>query len=351
MDNVRAAVVGCGAVSNDHVKAWRKVKYAEVVAVLDLNESLARKTAAEWGVPNYYTSLSDMLEKEKVDVVDICTPPHTHASLAVQAMEAGKAVLIEKPMAITVSDAKEIVDCQKKTGVKAGVIHNWLFDPPVLETRAIVEKGLLGEIISIEVEALNTKEDAMAANQNHWCHKLPGGRFSEMLAHPIYLTSHFLGNEIEVCDVYACKLNGYPWMKFDELHVLFRVEKKLGRTYASFNSPRDAIYLGLYGTEGIIRLELINSILNILPRRATQRFSKALDSIRQAGQIVKWTLNDALKVALKRWMSGHDMCIKLFAESVVKDCEPPISVSEGLSVVRVLEDICRKIENVDRVNG
>ena len=76
--------------------------------------------------------------------------------------------------------------------MKAGVIHNWLFEPPVLEASSLAKKGRLGEVISVGVEALSTKDDSMAANKQHWCHVLPGGRFSEMLAHPISLMKHFL---------------------------------------------------------------------------------------------------------------------------------------------------------------
>ena len=348
MRGINVALIGCGFVANGHLKAWRKVGEARVFAVCDLNETMARSTAERWKIPHYYPSLSELMEhKNSIDLVDICTPPQTHASLAVQAMRAGFHVLLEKPMTMTVKDAEEIVKCQKTTGLKAGVIHNWLFEPPVLEADSLVKGGFLGEVINAEIEALSPKEDSMAANENHWSHSLPGGRFSEMLAHPIYLLRRFLG-EVEVGDVYVSKVGEYAWMKSDEFFATFKVGNKLGRAYASFNAPRDAIFINLYGREAILKLDIINATLNILPRRKTSRYNKGFDSMRQATQLTRSTVKNAARIAFGRWLSGHEMCIKLFAQSLINDSEPPVTVESGCIVVKTLEEICERIEIAER---
>lgn len=306
MPEIKVAVVGCGFVANDHLKAWKKLRTARVVAVSDLDEALAKSTAAAWKIPSYYLSLSKLIESSNINLVDICTPPQTHAALAVQAMEAGLNVLIEKPMTMTVEDAEKIARCQKTTKVKAGVIHNWLFDPPVLKAVSIAKKGYLGELLSIEVEALAPSTDSMAANERHWSHRLPGGRFSEMLAHPIYLIRAFLG-ECEIRDVQTAKIGGYPWMKYDELCASFKAGDKIGRAYASFDAPRDAIFISLYGREALLRLDIINSTINVLPRRKTTRFGKGFDSVRQATQLTTSTFKNIAAIVSGRWLSGHDM--------------------------------------------
>ena len=205
MPEIKVAIVGCGCVANGHLRAWKKVSSTKVIAVSDVNNSLAKSTAETWHIPHNFGSLSELVKLGDTDVVDICTPPQTHALLSVEAMEAGFNVLIEKPMAMTVKDAEQIVKSQKSTGAKAGVIHNWLFEAPIRKADALLKKGYLGEILSMEVEALCTRNDSMALNKNHWCHAFPGGRFSEMLAHPIYLLMHFLG-DAKVRDVQVAKL-------------------------------------------------------------------------------------------------------------------------------------------------
>jgi len=346
MHDINVAILGCGYVANEHLKAWRKVREAQVVAVSDLNESLAKSTADLWKVPRYHKSLSELIEWGKIDLVDICTPPQTHAALAIQAMKAGFNVLIEKPMTMTVKDAEQIVESRKSIGIKAGVIHNWLFDVPVLEADYLVKKGYLGDVFNVEIEALNTKYDSMVANERHWSHRLQGGRFSEMLAHPIYLLRHFLG-EVEICDLQVSKIGNYPWTKSDELCATFRAGNKLGRAYASFNSSRDAIFISLYGSEAILKLELINATVNILPKRKTSRFSKGFDSLRQATQLTKSTVGNVAKITLKRWKSGHDTYVKLFAESLLNDTDPPVTVEEGLEVTKTLEKMCGMIEHAE----
>jgi len=346
MREIKVALVGCGYVANGHLRAWKGVPRARLIAVVDLNETIARHTAEIWNIPAHYTSLSDMMEHSKIDLVDICTPPQAHASLAVQAMEAGSNVLIEKPMTMTVKDAKKIVECQETTSMKAGVIHNWLFEPPVLEATSLTKKGFLGEITNVDVEALSTKDDSMAANEHHWCHSLPGGRFSEMLAHPIYLIRHFLG-EVEVGDVLVEKTGEYAWMRSDELCATFKVGRKLARAYASFNSPRDAIFLNLYGKKAILKLDIINATTSKLPKRVTNRFSKVSDSLRQATQLMTSTAKNIAKITFGRWRSGHEMYIKLFAQSLINDSEPPVTVEDGYRVVKVLEEMCEKIEKVE----
>lgn len=344
---LNVALVGCGYVTIGHFQAWRRISQAHIVAVSDLNESLARTAAEKWGVPHYYKTLAEITALGGVDVVDICTPPQVHASLAIEAMNAGINVLIEKPMTITVRDAQEIVDTQRATGMMAGVIHNWLFDTPVLAARSLVEKGELGEIVNVEIEALNTKEDSMVANQRHWSHQLPGGRFSEMLAHPIYLLRHFLHGNVECASIEVSKVGDLPWMKSDELCAVFRVGEKLGRAYASFNSSREAIYINVYGKQGILKLDVINSTLNVLPARKTSRLSKGSDSLRQASQLVKWTVTNAGKIATRNWHSGHDMYIKLFADNLLSNRPPPVTAEDGLGVIRTLEDMCIRIEKLE----
>ena len=171
-------VIGCGWVSNGHLGAWRKVRDATVVSVCDLYEDAARSMAKKWDIDEYYMDFDELLSSSDVDVVDICTPPSTHRDFMVQAMNAGVNAITEKPMTMTVNESQDIVDAKNETGMKAGLIHNWLFEPTIIEADSIVKKGELGEIINVEVEALNTKFDPMMSNKDHWCHKLVGGRIS-----------------------------------------------------------------------------------------------------------------------------------------------------------------------------
>jgi predicted dehydrogenase len=87
-----------------HLPSWTKIPEAKVVAVCDVNKENAEKTAKKWKIPKVYTDFDELLEKERgaIAVIDICTPPSTHAPLSIKAMEASFQVLLENPMAMKV---------------------------------------------------------------------------------------------------------------------------------------------------------------------------------------------------------------------------------------------------------
>ena len=102
MSKLKVGVVGCGFVAKKrHIPAFLRLnKDVDLCAVCDLNEAVAGAVAKEFRIPHVYSDVSEMLSKEGLDVVDVCTPPQVHALIAVEAMESGCHVLLEKPMAI-----------------------------------------------------------------------------------------------------------------------------------------------------------------------------------------------------------------------------------------------------------
>jgi predicted dehydrogenase len=342
MASIGVVLVGCGNVAQGHLAAWRRIPYAKIVAVCDTNAKAVERVAKDWKIPRSFTSVSEISGYKEATLWDICTPIQTHRYVAIEAMKNNYDVLIEKPMTITSEDAREIADCQKATGKNAGVIHNWLFEPPILKARSIINRGDIGEVIGAHIGILHTKDEPMASNKDHWSHQLPGGRFSEMLIHPIYLLRSFLG-QIEVSNVEVSKIGEYQWMKQDELSATFRAGKKLASVYVSFNAPRNSIYIDIFGRRGILRLDVITATLVAMPSANMNRVTKAFDSIQQAFQLSSSTFSNALKILSRRWLDGHEMCIKLFAQSIIKGGEPPVTVQEGYEVVKVLEDMSKRL--------
>jgi predicted dehydrogenase len=343
---IDVAVIGCGWVARaEHLRCLHKIDNVHVAAVCDLNEQLARETAMAWNIPAYYTDPAEMLRQCSVSIVDICTPPQTHARLAIQALESGCHVLLEKPMAITTKDAKKIMSSYKKSGMKLSIIHNWLFAPSMIKALSLIRKGSLGQLIGADMRILETNKDHMLSSRDHWCHSLPGGRFGEMLAHPIYVLQAILG-ELKVKSVSAAKISDYPWVSADELHVLFGARNAFGKIYASFNSPRLATYLDVYGTHSSLSIDVSNQVL--IEHRPFQRFSIAFDNLRQAYQLVRSTVKMAVDVFSRKQGFGngvHERLIRLFVKSVLEDGKPLVTPEEGYNSVRILEEICHRIDS------
>jgi len=125
MSKLKVGVVWCGFVTKKrYIPAFLRLnKDVDLCAVCDLNE-VAGAVAKEFRIPNVYSDVSEILSKEGLGVVDVCTPPQVHAQIAIEVRESDCHVLLEKPMAHNVSDCNEMINASEKYGTKLSVVHN-----------------------------------------------------------------------------------------------------------------------------------------------------------------------------------------------------------------------------------
>ena len=145
MAEVRMAVIGTRGVGRRHIEAVNAVERARLTAVCDVDADEARKAGEELGV-SYFTDLKEMLRADVCDGVSICTPHWFHPAIAISAARAGKHVLSEKPVAVTVADADGMIRACEKAGVVFRVIFQHRHNPLRKAARRLVESGELGEI-------------------------------------------------------------------------------------------------------------------------------------------------------------------------------------------------------------
>lgn len=143
---LRFGVIGCGVIGATHAEAIRSLPDAELVAVADTVPERARALGEKFGVPAY-ASLDEMLEREGLDVVNVCTPSGMHGEHACAAMRSGRHVIVEKPMEITHSAIEEMLRVQREAGVKMAVISQHRFDPATRQIHALIEEGALGRLV------------------------------------------------------------------------------------------------------------------------------------------------------------------------------------------------------------
>lgn len=148
MKKIKAAIVGTGFIGPAHLEALRRIPYVEVTALCEVNMELARAKADILGIPNAYT-FEEMLQQKDIDVVHICTPNFLHYSQSKAALEAGKHVVCEKPLATKIEEAEELVALAKETGLVNAVHFNLRYYPMVRQMKTMRENGDLGEVYSI----------------------------------------------------------------------------------------------------------------------------------------------------------------------------------------------------------
>ena len=146
---VKIGIIGCGGIANGkHMPSLKKIKNAQMVAFCDIIEERAIKAAEEYGIEGakVYTDYKELLKDKDIEVVHVCTPNRSHAFISIDAMEAGKHVMCEKPMAKTYKEAKEMLDASERTGMKLTIGYQSRWRADSLYLKKMCEDGELGEI-------------------------------------------------------------------------------------------------------------------------------------------------------------------------------------------------------------
>jgi predicted dehydrogenase len=146
-DRIRVAAVGCGFFSGNHFNAWNDLKPegADLVAVCDLDPQKAEAAAKQFNVPRWYTNYDEMLDKEKIDLLDIITRMDTHRMLAEKSAARKIATIVQKPYAPTWDDAVAITRAFDKAGLFLAVHENFRFQAPLMRVKRVVDSGVIGE--------------------------------------------------------------------------------------------------------------------------------------------------------------------------------------------------------------
>lgn len=157
---VRVAIVGCGGIANGkHMKSLANVEQAEMVAFCDIVVEKAHKAAAQYGGSDakVYENYRDLLQDASIDVVHVCTPNDSHAEITIAALEAGKHVMCEKPIAKTAADARRMVETAKRTGKKLTIGYNNRYRADSQYLKSVCESGELGEIYYAKAHAIRRR--------------------------------------------------------------------------------------------------------------------------------------------------------------------------------------------------
>ncbi|MDN8590608.1 Gfo/Idh/MocA family oxidoreductase [Paenibacillus sp. 11B] len=148
MSKIKVAVFGCGAIAERrHIPEYAANENVELVAFADPIVERAEKMAETYG-GKAYSSYEELLASEEVDAVSVCTPNYLHASMAIAAANAGKHVLVEKPMAVTTEEGEQMIEDAKKNGVYLMVGHNQRLMPPHIKAKEILDSGKLGKVLN-----------------------------------------------------------------------------------------------------------------------------------------------------------------------------------------------------------
>lgn len=190
---VRIALVGCGRISRNHFEAIAKVPELQLTAVCDIVESRAREAGERADVP-WFTSYARMLEQAPCDAVAICTPSGLHPQHGIAAARAGKHVICEKPMAISLSAADELVQECDEVGVQLFVVKQNRLNPPIQLLKRAIDKGRFGRLYMANTTVRWTRPQEyydQASWRGTW--EFDGGAFMNQASHYVDLIQWLVG--------------------------------------------------------------------------------------------------------------------------------------------------------------
>ena len=152
----RVAVVGVGGIGRrEHIPAYLHNKDVDLVALVDADETKVKQTAKKFGVKKYFSSIDELFQNQDLEAISICTPPNTHAEIALKALTNDVHVLCEKPMATTTDDAKKMFEASREKEKILMVGFNLRFQPNYKRATSLILRGRLGHVYFVECNLLS----------------------------------------------------------------------------------------------------------------------------------------------------------------------------------------------------
>jgi predicted dehydrogenase len=302
---------------------YQVVKRAQLVAVADTNLQRAEWLAKRFGIKDVYADPREIIERQDIDAVDICLPGFLHKQFIIAAADAGKHVFCEKPMAISVAEANEIVDKVNSSGIRLMIGYNQRFERPFIKMKEILDKGLLGSLLTIDITYVRCGSSERYLPPSWRADPAKGGgALLDLACHKIDLLRWFAG---EIKSVGAMKSH-YLGAEAEDTGVVVLTFQSgalgLLNTSLACSSPYGELdFAHIYGSEGTTRYssELKQAIQVYVKGALLGRTSKFV------------TLN------LPSKKSTYTLELEAFYDAIINNQTPPITPHDGRNVLQVIE--------------
>lgn len=316
-------VIGTGRISKNHLQSIMNLNEARVAAVSDIDETICRRAAAEYQCLGYQ-DYKELLKNPQVDIVNICTPSGSHARIAIDAMEAGKHVLVEKPMAMSLYEADLMIETSRRTGTKLGVVHQNRFNKAIVKVHEALVAGRFGVLTHGAAVVRWCRDDnyyLQAPWRGTWAQD--GGCLMNQSIHNIdllqwmfgpvesvfaYSATHLRNIEAEDTAVAIVRFKNGAFATIEASTVLY--PKNLEETLNIFGSTGTAVVGGV----AVNKLE-------------TWRFPDEDEAM---------ALEAQFKEPPNVYGFGHMDIIKNFIKAVTNDVEPCVCGSEGRKALEII---------------
>lgn len=344
---LRAAVIGTGKISEEHLRFLGGAPGVSLSAVCDLSPSLAKYAVRRFGAERAFTDSSEMLAEARPDVVHVLTPPHTHAALVGAAIEAGAHVIVEKPVAPSNSQFRELFSRARERGRRIVEDQNYRFNEPILEIERMLREGELGEVRDVEVRmslAIRKKGSRyMDANLPHPSHKMPAGVIHEFITHLCYLMLRFLPGYERVRAAWS-NCGGDELFKYDDLDALLIGPEAHGRIRFSCRTAPDAFTVTVRGSRGWAQTDLFQPhVQSSLPRPVGQQLTPLANQFAGGWELMRSSVSGFRnKLFQKTPYEGLRTFLDRTYAALKTGAEPPVTFDDMDSASRLVDELLKE---------
>lgn len=254
---LRVGVIGVGNMGKNHVRNYSEIEMAELVAVSDLNEELGQSMAEQYGC-KYYKSHIEMLDNEDLDAVTIVVPTKYHHAVGLDAISRGIHVLMEKPIAMTDAEARELIKAADDKGVKLMIGHVERFNPVIVKLKELINKGELGKIVSITAKRVFTMPGQIR----------DANVLVDLAVHDVDIISNLLGSYPD-----RVRANGgraHLEKRDDHAEILLSYGDASGFVEVNWVTPVRVRRLEVTGTGGYAEVDYLTQKLTLYPSNVTK---------------------------------------------------------------------------------
>lgn len=315
LNKVRTAVIGVGNMGRYHVRNYFEIKTSNLVAIADLNEDLGKGIAAKYRC-KFYKNYNDMIKKEKPEAVSIVVPSKYHHKVGIEVMDKGINVLMEKPIATTLKEAKELIDCANTSKVKLMVGHIERFNPGVIKLKKIIDNDELGEITSIISRRVGVFPPQIKDSNV----------IIDLAVHDIDIINYLL--EREPIEVFSNGGRALVDSQEDYAEIFLKYGNISGFIQVNWITPVKIRSIAVTGTKGYAELNYITQKLQLF----SSRYSKVEDSF--GDFVIKFGEPEKrdIEVRQKEPLRAE---IEAFLKSILKNNHCPVPGEDGLKALKI----------------
>lgn len=328
MSPYKVAIIGTGAIAGQHMDALRQnAARVDVVAGMDVDAQRVETFCTKQGIPHAYTNTAEMLEAEKPTLVHICTPPATHASLAIQCLEAGAWVLCEKPLCASLAEFDRISGAEQRTGRYLSTVFQWRFGSAAQHVKGLIQSGEMGRPLVGVCQTLWYRDLAYYGVpwRGKWATELGG----VTMGHGIHLIDLFLWLIGDWHEVHAMMGTlDRPIEVEDVSMALVRFENgAMGNITTSVLSPRQETYLRLDFQRATVEVSALYSAAN-----ADWQFSLPT-GVSSADALARWQTIDG------NVPGAHAAQVAALLDSIDRGTAPPVHGAESRRILEFIASL------------